>query len=227
MSTMLVPLTFPYNACASCVHKAVHPVLRSVSHETCEAPTPSPIAMKTELWQRLRMARKVSDLTQSELADYCGVSRNAVALWEAGEPNHRTRPTVENLQLIATATGLPLEWLLNDASELEDAWKLAVYNEAMPRSAKRRNDSIHEPRALRVPEPDVLPDIYQDGHRFYFAQTAEQFKAKLKQIQKPPGLLDDQVKKHLILLMAGATVHQVETPSDAIAKMMQILNQSK
>ena len=161
----------------------------------------------TQLWQRLRQARRYADLTQAALALECEVSRGAVALWEAEEPEHRTRPTTEHLIAISKVTGVPLEWLLNDASELDAIWRL---------NGEFRDKSRHS-----VPA-DVLPDLRQDGHLFVFAQTPEQIAAKFAQLQaEPPG-----TEKHLVLIGASATVHVAATPADALSAVVRVLTKT-
>lgn len=56
---------------------------------------------------RLRKAREVADLTQSELAERIGVSRRSITSYEAG--GTPKRPVLLSWSL---ATGVPVEWLL-------------------------------------------------------------------------------------------------------------------
>lgn len=163
----------------------------------------------SELWQRLRQARRYADLTQADLAAGCHVSRGAVALWEAAEPEHRTKPTTDHLIAISKKTGVPLEWLMNDASDLEGLWRLKGEFEASPPAGYVRAD-------VRA---DVLPDLRQGGHLFVFAQTPEQIAAKVLQLAaEPPG-----TKTHLIVIGASADVHTVESPTAALAAVVQVL----
>lgn len=67
--------------------------------------------MKTSA-DRIRHARKEAGLTQEELGKRCGVTRAAVAQWEAQDEKKRTEPTLESYRAIAEATGVSLEWLL-------------------------------------------------------------------------------------------------------------------
>ena len=54
--------------------------------------------MPSELWQRLRAAREHAKLTQQQIADACGVSREAVSQWEAKDPAKRKTPGVPRLR---------------------------------------------------------------------------------------------------------------------------------
>lgn len=80
-------------------------------------------AMSTELWQRLRAARKHANLTQQAVADACGISREAVSQWEAIDVAKRSRPETGNLQTVSRITGAPLDWLLADSADMSpEAW---------------------------------------------------------------------------------------------------------
>lgn len=165
------------------------------------------VRMATQLWQRLRQARRYADLTQAQLATLCGVSRGAVALWEAEEPEHRTKPTTDHLIEMAKATSVPLEWLMNDASELDALWRLGGEFGDAPRHGK---------------PPDVLPDLHQDGQIFLFAQTPEQIAAKLEQAAAAPA----GTPVHLVVIGASATVHVAATPTDALSAVVGVLRKT-
>jgi len=74
------------------------------------APTPA------TLGARLRARREAVGLTQEKLARQCGVSRAAVAQWEAGV----TRPGLDNLMRAAKALGVWLSWLTAGDQSLPD-----------------------------------------------------------------------------------------------------------
>lgn len=74
--------------------------LPSPEPQTAAPPTPS-------LGGRIRARRKAVGLTQEKLAALCGVSRAAVAQWEAGV----TRPSLDNLVKAAEALEVWLSWL--------------------------------------------------------------------------------------------------------------------
>lgn len=57
-----------------------------------------------------RRTRRYQDLTQEQLAERIGVSRDALAGWEQGEHE----PTLSNAIAWARALGLPLSKLLTD-----------------------------------------------------------------------------------------------------------------
>lgn len=166
--------------------------------------------MSSELWQRLRQARRFADLTQADLAGRCGVSRGAVALWEAAEPEHRTRPTTDHLIQVAGVCNVPLEWLLNDASDLDAIWRL-----------QGEFGDQHLDASVSSDTADVLPDLPQGRQLFVFAKTAEQIASKLEQLAKLPP----ETEGHLILVGTKATVHAAESPADALSVVVRVITQ--
>ena len=58
--------------------------------------------------ERVRMARRLAGLSQSQLAESVGVQRSAVSHWES--PKGKS-PSVSHLREVALATGTQFEWL--------------------------------------------------------------------------------------------------------------------
>ena len=182
----------------------------------------------SELWQRLRQARRFADLTQADLATRCGVSRGAVALWEASEPEHRTRPTTDHIVAIAKICGVPLEWLLNDTSDLNALWRLSgEFGPPQQPGVSNGIPPLGNGHANGLPNGahngDVLPDLRQGGHLFVFAQTAAQVVAKMAQLANEQSSLE----KHLILIGTEADVSTAATPADALAQVVTFLTTPK
>ena len=80
--------------------------------------------MASELWQRLRMIRKVTDKRQHEMAKLLGMTRSGYAFHETPHPESRTTPNVDQLRTIAKETGVPLEWIVSDESDVNDLWRM-------------------------------------------------------------------------------------------------------
>ena len=78
--------------------------------------------MASDLWQRIRAARRYAQKTQEQLAADVGVSKAAISLWEARTPAHRTTPTRENLSALSKATGAPLHFLIDDNMAVDALW---------------------------------------------------------------------------------------------------------
>ncbi len=67
------------------------------------------------LASKLKFLRRKIGLSQMELAEKLGVSRQAISSWEAGA----SRPSVDNLQCLSKLYNIPLEVLLDDTAEAE------------------------------------------------------------------------------------------------------------
>ena len=170
--------------------------------------------MTSKLSERIREARRFADLTQRALATRCGVSRGAVALWETDNPKHTSNPSVEHLMRLAKATGVPLAWLMNDASEVSDVWRISPgYEEDLP---------VGGQPAKKPLAPDVLPDIRTDGVLVCFATTAEQIAAKLTVLALEP----EPTRKHLVLVGVSTTVSAAATPAEALQQAVKILTKT-
>lgn len=62
--------------------------------------------------ERIKKARDAAKLSQEKLGDICGVTRNAVSLWETNDEERRTYPDSSRWGLISAATGFCVEWLM-------------------------------------------------------------------------------------------------------------------
>ena len=67
------------------------------------------------LREKLIVLRDRAGLSQMELADRLGVSRQAVSRWESGD----TTPTMDKLKSLARIYGVSLDWLCSDAADRE------------------------------------------------------------------------------------------------------------
>jgi transcriptional regulator with XRE-family HTH domain len=67
--------------------------------------------MSNDVHARIRRAMAVSGLRQADLARELGISPAAVSYWFAKDPEKRTLPSDENLQSIASVTGVTYAWL--------------------------------------------------------------------------------------------------------------------
>lgn len=70
--------------------------------------------------EKLTYLRKQKGLTQSNLAEELNVSRQAISRWEVGT----AVPSTDNLKVLSTLYGVPVEYLLNDKTG--DAFKSAA-----------------------------------------------------------------------------------------------------
>ena len=74
--------------------------------------------MPSELWQRIKAARKSADISQTDIAKQMGCTRAAVSLWEQSNAAVRTNPSLAQLKKLAEITGAPITWLVSDNSEI-------------------------------------------------------------------------------------------------------------
>ena len=71
-----------------------------------------------KLEEKLISLRKANGLSQFNLAEQLGVSRQAVSKWEAGA----SKPSTENLKTLAALYDVPLEYLLNEDDPGPPMW---------------------------------------------------------------------------------------------------------
>ena len=67
------------------------------------------------LREKLIVLRDRAGLSQMELAERLGVSRQAVSRWESGD----TTPSVDKLKTLARIYGVSLDWLCSDTADRE------------------------------------------------------------------------------------------------------------
>ena len=121
--------------------------------------------MASELWQRIRAARKYADLRQQDVAQVCGVSRAAIAQWEYDDPQRRTTPSIDQMKALSKLSGVPLDWLLNDRANLDDIWQYAKTSAAPPLAAPTHGpafvkDVVDE--LVKMQFFRVLPGFYKN-----------------------------------------------------------------
>ena len=61
-----------------------------------------------KLCDKIMQARKKAGMSQIDLADAMGVSRQSVSKWETGEAN----PEISKLTQLARTLGVSVDWLL-------------------------------------------------------------------------------------------------------------------
>ena len=91
--------------------------------------------------QRIRLARELRKMTQGELAEACGITRQAVVLWEKGE----SEPGAAKLYKAADFLGATIEWLLTGSGEGPESNSKASLR-ALIRSIERRIEAIDAAR---------------------------------------------------------------------------------
>lgn len=75
------------------------------------------------LGDKIRQHRKRNHLSQEELAEKLGVSRQSISLWE----NNQTQPTIENIVVLAKLFDISTDELLTTSSETADCYAEPFY----------------------------------------------------------------------------------------------------
>lgn len=118
--------------------------------------------MPSHFRDRIRAARKHAGLTQLQIAEACGISREAVAAWES--PNRETRPDWTNMRKVSEVTGAPIDWLLDDDNDLTEEWMSKLREPDADDIAPIRaysvravdgNDGVNPETDVMIPEVDV------------------------------------------------------------------------
>lgn len=169
--------------------------------------------MPSELWQRLKAARSHAGLRQLDVSKPLGIHRTAVTLWESKNESQRTKPDLDQIKTLSALYRVPLEWLLSDASEIDDL-------ERVSKNFKPSSPAIDPARALeaftRAVEFEILtkrPDMADGFHARVGVLGRQEVKPDFCfrdllvcfSTPKPAGLDMDALAKLLLLERAKGT----------------------
>jgi transcriptional regulator with XRE-family HTH domain len=136
---------------------------------------PSNAKHSSTLGERIRIARRRAGLSQAALAQKSHVTASAVAQWE--HPSG-TRPDLDRLQTIATATNVPLAWLVSGLA-------LAA--------APAQVFEIETPAiAIDVYAETLVEETLLKNFRLMSQQAREHFAALAQEFSNPRGRRDRQ-----------------------------------
>lgn len=93
------------------------------------------------LREKLIVSRNKAGLSQMELAERLGVSRQAVSRWESGD----TTPTMDKLKSLAKIYGVSLDWLCSDTAD-RDPPKQQNQKQTGPRTMPLRERKVRKNR---------------------------------------------------------------------------------
>lgn len=96
---------------------------------------------RSEIWQRIRAARRYGRKTQEQVAQTMGITRSAVAFWEAVQPRLRTQPTADQVMKLAILCGVSPQFLLDDNAMPDDVYNYGSVDQIRSPTAPR---SEHE-----------------------------------------------------------------------------------
>ena len=94
-----------------------------------------------KLNEKIIYSRKKAGMSQIDLADALGVSRQSVSKWETGESN----PDITKLPAIAKVLNVSIDWLLSDEDPMED-------NSAATDTAEIQKDSAYPEWVEHLPK---------------------------------------------------------------------------
>lgn len=89
-----------------------------------------------KLNEKILYCRKKAGLSQLDLADRLGVSRQSVSKWETGEAN----PDVTKIPLLVKEFGVSADWLLSDEAPEENRKDTAAASDLPPQAQGRYPD---------------------------------------------------------------------------------------
>ena len=98
-----------------------------------------------KLGEKIMYSRKRAGMSQIDLADALGVSRQSVSKWETGEAN----PEIGKLPQLAEVLHVTTDWLLSDAAPEEGFYDAAGFSGRESRSAEA---------GAPAPEAKTYPD---------------------------------------------------------------------
>ncbi|MBQ3125820.1 MAG: helix-turn-helix domain-containing protein [Clostridia bacterium] len=152
-----------------------------------------------KLSDKIYACRTRAKLSQEELAEQVGVSRQAVSRWECGD----NVPEPSKLLMLARLFGVTADWLLDDAQEMpaephkegakqpwvdslvENCKSLAgkfdrMLDECIP-ADKKEEQEADKAEPTPPPEPEAAPtaDAPQDERRHNFGRLVDRFGWKL------------------------------------------------
>lgn len=126
--------------------------------------------MNIEIANRLIELRKKSGLSQEELADRLGLSRQAVSKWERAEAS----PDTDNLICLAKIYGVSLDDLLNTDESIEDIAR-DVEERRTAKAAAGVNLTDDEGESVHIGD-DGVTIIDKDGERLTVSEAREKYK---------------------------------------------------
>ena len=144
--------------------------------------------MTIEIADRLIKLRKQHGLSQEELADKLGLSRQAVSKWERAEAS----PDTDNLICLAKLYGVSLDELLSTEEDVETIVEEQVKKEDKNIKVEKSSDSIHitddDGSSVHI-EKGCVTCIDKNGH-----------KKEIKRPRDKGSMIIDLVEGFLFLL---------------------------
>lgn len=119
--------------------------------------------MTQEIAEKLKMLRKKNGLSQEELAEKLGVSRQAVSKWERAEAS----PDTENLIMIANIYGISLDHLFGINAENTVTQILSENTDHTEKKrgfvSLKKDDDFSDSMRVTYPENSLKEEIYPES----------------------------------------------------------------
>ena len=115
--------------------------------------------MTIEIADRLIKLRKQNGLSQEELADKLGLSRQAVSKWERAEAS----PDTDNLICLAKLYGISLDELLKTDDDVETIVEEQVKKEEEPKQEKKEGVHVTDDGVFVTDDEGQTVEVV-DGH---------------------------------------------------------------
>ncbi len=104
--------------------------------------------------EKLKDARKKTGLTQEELSELIGISRAAVAKWEAGNG----LPDIDNLKAVAGLLDVSIDYLLDDGGSID----LSVTKKAIDLEKYGEGKKLSRMKKVEIKER-IVREVYPDA----------------------------------------------------------------
>lgn len=117
--------------------------------------------MASEMWQRIKQARKASDKTQLQMAKALGITRSGYAFLETPHEQYRTTPNITQPRTISSFTGVPLDLIVNDSTDLAD-----VVRSKLPGYVHQRQSDPAQERRPGLPESEDMRAMFWAAVQF-------------------------------------------------------------
>lgn len=86
------------------------------------------------LGEKIHDLRKAKGLSQEELAEKVGVSRQTISKWESGS----MQPTFDNIMLLCSTLGAEVEYFTDETGKMEAVHEEIVVSDAPPNGRKEK-----------------------------------------------------------------------------------------
>ncbi len=124
----------------------------------------APAGAVSQLWERLRAARRFANLRQIDVAKRVGKSRATIALWESRQDDIRTHPSAEDVRKFCEICKVPVAFVMDNRSHPDDVYKVARGGASSASEAP-----VSAPASAAMPRNALLGMEDRDAQMFWNA----------------------------------------------------------